>query len=307
MTEWSEDSIWLEYYEAFSYFDRDAVRPLCHPRKLLHPGENRKALVLIHGLTDCPYAMSAIAMYFHKERGYDVYLPLLQCHGLKDANGMWGVSLSAWKDNLRFAIEAAARGGRHVSLGGLSTGGALAFYFAATDPKVEGELYLFSAAFGLYGGERHLLSPLLEGFLKLPCIAWLTTGRTLISDNPYRYSRVPLIGARELVYLMDENKLLLQEIKEGRVFAPAVFSAWSEADRVVRFDLLAEFEAILRPGSFTSYTIPRKADVAHASVVLAKSVYASNCSPGDSPVERANPYFFLMMDSLARFEAAGEL
>ena len=307
MIEWSEDSIWLKYYEAFSYVDRDAVRPLCHPRKLVHPGGNKKAIVLIHGLTDCPYAMLAIAMYFHKELGYDVYLPLLQGHGLKDANGMRGVLLSAWKDNVQFAIEAASRGGRRVSLGGLSTGGALAFYYAATDKKVEGELYLFSAAFGLYGGKRHLLSSLIEGFLKLPFIPWLTTGNSLVKDNPYRYSRVPLIAARELVYLMDENKRLLEEIKEGRVFTLRVFSAWSEADKVVRFDLLAGFEAILAPGSFTIYLIPEKLNVAHASVVLAEPVFASDCSPGDSPVEVANPYFFQMMDCLGRFEAAGKL
>lgn len=302
MDELSEDSVWQEYYDAFSYVKQDAVRPLCHPRRLLHQTGSAKAIVLVHGLTDCPYSMWAIADYFYHELGYDVYLPLLQRHGLKDANGMRGVQLSTWKENVRFAVDAACQGGRRVSIGGLSTGGALAFYFVATDPRVAGELYLFSAAFGLYGGKRHLLAPFVEGFLKLPCIPLCSTGHSLNSDNPYRYSRVPLIGARELVYLMDENKQLLQEIKEGRPFATRVFSVWSEYDRVIRTDLLAEFESLLEKGSFVSYIIPKKAKVDHACVVLAKPVYATDSLPGDPVLEAANPHFYLIMDSLSRFE-----
>jgi pimeloyl-ACP methyl ester carboxylesterase len=302
--ELTEESVWLEYYDAFSYFTPDAVRPLCHPKKWLHSGGSDKSIVLVHGLTDCPYSMQAIALHFYQELGYDVYLPLLQCHGLKDANGMRGVRLSAWKDNVHFAVEAAAQGGRTVSIGGLSTGGALAFSFAASHSKVEGELYLFSAAFGLYGGIGNLLTPLLEGFLKLPFIPLLTSGSSLVVDNPYRYRRVPFISARELVYLMDENKLLLQAIKDGKAFDTRVFSAWSEGDRVVRIDLLAEFESILKVGHFTPYIIPEKACVVHACVVLAEQVFACDSGPGDSPIELANPHFFLMLDSLDRFEAS---
>ena len=307
MTKLSDDSIWLEYYEAFSYFVPDNVRPLCHPRKFLHSHRSDKAIVLIHGLTDSPYSQSAIALYLHIQLGYDVYLPLLQGHGLKDANGMRGVRLSAWKENVRFAVEAASQGGRRVSIGGLSTGGALAFHFAATDPKVEGELYLFSGAFGLYGGKCNLLAPLIEGFLKLPFIPLCTSDHSLIAENPYRYSRVPLIGARELVYLIDENKLLLQKIKKGQAFENRVFSVWSEVDRVVRIDLLAEFDSLVKAGHFVSYVIPRKADVIHACVVLAEAVYASDCSLGDPSIEPANPYFYSMMDSLFRFESSGEI
>ena len=302
MDELREDFIWDEYYEAFTSFVRDDVRPLCHPRKLIHPHGSEKAVVLVHGLTDSPYSMLAIARRFHEQLGYDVYLPLLQSHGLKNANGMRGVRCALWKDNVRFAIDSALQGGRRVSVGGLSTGGALAFHFAATDPQIEGELYLFSAAFGLYGGKHNFFSPLIEGFLKLPCIPLCITGSSLVAENPYRYSRVPLISARELVYLMDENKQLLQEIKEGKEFKKAVFSAWSEADRVVRIDLLAAFESFLGEGDFVSYSIPKKAGVAHACVVLADNVYAADCSPGDSFIEPANPHFHLMMEALVRFE-----
>lgn len=301
-----DELIWSEYYDAFSYLTIGDVRPLCHPRKFIHLHGSDKAIVLVHGLTDSPYSMLAIAEYCHKELGYDVYLPLLQRHGLENANGMRGVKLDSWKDNVRFAIDSALQGGRRVSIGGLSTGGALAFHFAATDPQIEGELYLFSAAFGLYGGKYNFLTPLVEGFLKLPCIPLCTTDSSLVAVNPYRYSRVPLVSARELVYLMDENKQLLQKIKEGRKFKKRVFSAWSETDKVVRIDLLTEFKSFLGNGNFSSYIIPKKSGVVHACVVLADDVYAADCSPGDSFIEPANPHFNLMMEALAQFEKSSE-
>jgi len=307
LDELREDFVWGEYYDAFSCFVRGDVRLLCHPRKLIHPHGSEKAIVLIHGLTDSPYSMLATARFFYKELGYDVYLPLLQSHGLKNANGMRGVRLALWKQNVRFAIDSALQGGRRVSLGGLSTGGALAFHFAATNPQVEGELYLFSAAFGLYGGKYNFFTPLVEGLLKFPFIPWCTTDNSLVAENPYRYSRVPLISARELVYLMDENKQLLQEIKEGKDFNERVFSAWSETDKVVRVDLLAEFKSFVGDGNFSSYIIPEKAGVVHACVVLADDVYAVGCSPGDSFIEPANPHFHLMMEALTQFEKSSEL
>lgn len=302
MRDLPEDFFWREYYDAFSYLEKDDVRPLCHPGKLIHSYGSEKAIVLVHGLTDSPYSMLSIATFFHRVLGYDVYLPLLQGHGLKKANGMRGVNLSAWKENVRFAIDSALQGGRRVSLGGLSTGGALAFHYAAIDPQVKGELYLFSAAFGLYGGKHNFLTPLIEGLLKLPFIPFCSTHSSLVKDNPYRYSRIPLISARELVFLMDENRQLLQEIKAGRELSKSVFSVWSEADRVVRTDLLADFASFLGKTHFTSYIIPKRAGVVHACVVLEEDIYAVDSAPGDPPLEPANPHFNLAMEALAQFE-----
>jgi len=77
---------WLEYYERFAYFSADAVRDGCHPRLFKHTAPSDKAIVLVHGLTDSPYFMTAIARHFHTRLGYDAYLPLLHCHGLKQPN-----------------------------------------------------------------------------------------------------------------------------------------------------------------------------------------------------------------------------
>ena len=100
--------------------------------------------------------------------GYDAYLPLLHCHGLKAPKGMQGVDLGEWKANVRFAIQAAAEKATRVSIGGLSTGGALSFYMACTKPRITGDLYLFSAALDLAGGPLGLIGEFKQWLLGTP-------------------------------------------------------------------------------------------------------------------------------------------
>ena len=78
---------WPEYYEHFPYFTPDAIRDGCHPRAMEHEASTGKAIVLVHGLTDSPYFLLAIAHHFYANLGYNVYLPLLHCHGLKEPKG----------------------------------------------------------------------------------------------------------------------------------------------------------------------------------------------------------------------------
>jgi pimeloyl-ACP methyl ester carboxylesterase len=156
------DDEWLNYYDRFSYFSPEKVRDGCHPR-IIEQVNSQKAIVLVHGLTDSPYFMSAIGDVFHQELGYNVYIPLLHCHGLKRPEGMESVELSEWKANVGFAIKSAAARCSRVSIGGLSTGGTLGFYMAATNPRINGALYLFSAALDLAGKRLEFLGEIASG------------------------------------------------------------------------------------------------------------------------------------------------
>jgi esterase/lipase len=70
--------------------------------------------------------MRAIAEVMHHQGGMDVFVPLLQGHGLKQPNGMKEVSHQVWIRNAAWAIVQARRSARRLSVGGLSTGGSLA-------------------------------------------------------------------------------------------------------------------------------------------------------------------------------------
>ena len=257
-TEKDHGFLWQDYYQEFPYFSDQAVRPGCHPRKMLHGNRTEKAIVLIHGLTDSPYYMTAIAEYFHRSLGYNVYMPLLQGHGLKNPEGMEGVSLPEWKKNVRFAIRTAAEKADRVSIGGLSTGGALSFYFGCTDPGITGDLYLFSAALGLYGGRFGFYSGILECYLRLPFVKFFDHGKPLVGNNPYRYDRVPLNSAGELAQLILEIDNLLK-VKDNSVFGKRIFSAWSESDRVIDLKKLKNLKYLLKKERFVQFVIPEAA------------------------------------------------
>jgi pimeloyl-ACP methyl ester carboxylesterase len=260
-------------------------------------------MVLVHGLTDSPLYMLAIAEYFYKSLGYNVYLPLLQCHGLKSPQGMAGVSLDEWKKNVRFAIRTAAENADRVSIGGLSTGGALSLYFGCTDPAITGDLYLFSAALGIYGGRLGIFGGILECFLRLPFVRFLGSRKPLVGNHPYRYDRVPLNSAKELARLILELDRLLK-LPGNRMPAKRIFAAWSEFDKVVNVRKLKKLQYLAKENQLVRFIIPKAARVDHACLVLKEPVYAIGSQPGDAPLEEANPGFAEMMAAVTRFEPA---
>lgn len=294
---------WLEYEEEFPSFSDQTVRPGCHPRKLLQAKSTGKAIVLVHGLTDSPFYMLAVAKHFHNFLGYNVYMPLLQCHGLKHPEGMAGVMLEQWKNNVAFALRAAAESADRVSIGGLSTGGALSFYFWENNSKVTGEVYLFSAALGLYGGPLGCMGRLLESMLRCVAIRYFDNGKPLVGNHPYRYDRVPLNSATELSRLILEIDGMLKNAGDA-IQKKRVFAAWSECDRVINVRKLSQLQSIIKKNQFLSFIIPKAKQVDHACVVLDEPIYAIGSHPDAPPLENANPSFVEMMTALSKFESA---
>jgi pimeloyl-ACP methyl ester carboxylesterase len=299
----ARDHEWLDYYREFPYFSAEAVRDGCYPRIMEHANLAEKAVVLVHGLSDSPYFMTAIGEYFFNNLKYNVYLPLLHTHGLRQPKGMEEVSLNEWKENVNHAVESAKARARQVAIGGLSTGGTLSFYTALTNPDVTGTLYLFSAALDLAGG---LVGELKELLLRLPGLANLVelfkTDKPLIGPNPYRYDYIDMDGGRELAKLMQETDGLASGFNEKNPFSKRVFAAHSESDETASITGIEDLQKVAAPDRFTFYRIPKASGVKHASLVLKEPIYASNASAEDDPLEKANPQFQNMMDAIAALE-----
>lgn len=291
----TRDNEWTDYYARFTYFSPQNVRDGCYPRIMEKPAATN-AIVLVHGLTDSPYFMSAIGDFFHDRLGYNVYMPLLHCHGLKDPKGMEGVELEEWKANVGFAIKTAAHRAAKVSIGGLSTGGTLSFYMSATNPNVSGTLYLFSAALDLAGGRRGLLGELKERLLRsfLPDI--LDSDKSLIGENPYRYSRIDMDGAQELARLIKETDTIMDGYDRKNPFPARVFAAHSESDTTADIAGIERLASLAIADRFRFFRIPRAAGVPHASVVLKDAIVYQ-----DRTLEAKNPQFDPMMAAIADF------
>ena len=288
---------WLSYYDRFSYFSPGKVRDGCYPRIKEHSVPAKKAIVLVHGLSDSPYFMTAIGDFFFNNLGYNVYMPLLHCHGLKEPKGMEEVDLEEWKANLVFAIKTAAAKAGEISVGGLSTGGTLGFYMAAINPMVNGGLYLFSAALDLAGGRFGLLGELKERLLRTFLAVLFDSNKPLIGDNPYRYSRVDMDGAEALARLIKKTDCLVDVFSEKVPFPKKTFAAHSECDTTAQISGIEKLQKISVPEQFNLFRIPEQYKVAHASVVLKEPVMS-----GDEILEKQNPLFQEMMDAIAAFQ-----
>jgi len=295
----TRDDEWFGYYDRFRYFSPELIRDGCHPRIMEYPDPVEKAIVLVHGLSDSPHFMTAIGKFFFHQLGYNVYLPLLHCHGLKEPNGMEAVELEEWKSNVSFAINTAASKASEISIGGLSTGGALGFYMSVVNPKVRGALYLFSAALDLAGGPFGLIGEIKEKLLLTFFADLLDFNKPLIGENPFRYSYVDIDGAVQLARLIKETDIIIEGFDPRFPFSKKVFAAHSESDATADIEGIELLQSVSVKDRFRVFRIPEKLGVPHASVVLDKPVMN-----GTEVLEIANPQFSTMMQRIAAFEGA---
>lgn len=296
---------WDEYYDLHfkKYIKKDDVRDRCHPQIFKHDdGQPRNAIVLVHGLTDSPYFMKDVGEYFCSQMGFDVYIPLLRAHGLKNPQGMKDASLIEWRKDVRFAIEKAKESGGKVSIGGLSTGGTLSVEMALRDEhSIDGGVFLFSAALGLATSAGNLAEIFLRTSLAkiLDYLDSYIDRSSLInnsaSGNPYRYSKMDIGGARELSKLIKELDLLT----DRDILKQPLFAAHSEADTTAAIDEIEELvnRSYQRHQKAEMFRIGKNFGVPHASVILKDPVLSLN----NSPLEPSNPFFESMMESLRAF------
>jgi esterase/lipase len=291
----SSQQIWTQYLPKYG-LDAHEVRPGCEPRQYLHAQPPANAIVLVHGLTDSPFYMGAVGEYFHTQMGFNVYLPLLAAHGLRDPLGMRAASLAQWIAQVDFALRCAQEDapGALVSIGGLSLGGALSLHRALYSQQITGGLFLFSPAIRIaYPG---LLRSLLYRFLAAAGplnrrMAQREDRLPLIGQNPYRYARRDLHGSLQLFSLL---RALNAKLREAQVAQPT-FVVLSEADQSI--DLRGGAFLLRRSPRSELFRIGLDFHVPHASPVLAQDVLAEN----GSPLEPKNPFFAEMLLAAHRF------
>lgn len=100
------------------------VRPDCTGKLLTHGRQTDRAIVLLHGFTNCPRQFYALAERYYA-RGYNVFVPRFPYHGLYNRAPKELSNLTS-EDLVRTGMAAVdiARGlGRHLTVMGLSMGG----------------------------------------------------------------------------------------------------------------------------------------------------------------------------------------
>ena len=121
----------------------------------LIPDKPKGGVVLLHGLTDSPYSMRAIANVFHAQ-GFYVLVPRLPGHGTTPSalrHATWQDWMAVLKMSVRHVRDLVGDD-RPLYLGGYSNGGALAVKytlesFVERDLARPDRLFLFSPAIGV--------------------------------------------------------------------------------------------------------------------------------------------------------------
>ena len=123
---------------ALTDLDGPNVNPLCHTRIYSHGHRVERSLVLLHGFTNCPQQMDALARQFY-ERGWNVLIPRYPRHGYTNRLNTSISELRA-EHLIALANRAADVGsamGERLTVAGLSLGALLAGYLAQTHDGIE--------------------------------------------------------------------------------------------------------------------------------------------------------------------------
>jgi esterase/lipase len=183
-------------------------------------GQARAGILLIHGLSDSPYQMNALAAHF-AARGFLVRTLLLPGHGTVPGD----LTAVSWTDWVRAAEYGAHRlAGRvdRLYVGGFSTGGALALHLALTQSDIAG-IVLFAPAIGIRTPFAFLADTVL-------CPKWLLKQ----PETDYaRYDSLPSHAVGQVYALTRQVNRLLSETETLTV---PVFAALSDQDITVDSD-----------------------------------------------------------------------
>ena len=109
-------------------------------------GRYERGVLLIHGLSDSPYLMKAIARHF-QTRGFLVRSILLPGHGTVPGD-LLQVTYQEWIRATEYGIYQMKPQVEKLYMGGFSTGGTLCIREALRDPEIRG-LILFAPAVGI--------------------------------------------------------------------------------------------------------------------------------------------------------------
>jgi alpha-beta hydrolase superfamily lysophospholipase len=170
--------------------------------ELAPAGEPRGSVLLMHGLSDSPYAMRGIAELF-RAQGFYVVALRLPGHGTVPS-ALREVSWQDWYAAVVAAAQyAAARGGngKPFYIGGFSTGAALSTLYSVRsldDPKLPRPqgVYLVSPAIGL--SPSAVLTNVISALAFIPAFEksrWLDV---LPEYDPYKYNSFPVNAAKQI-------------------------------------------------------------------------------------------------------------
>ncbi|MBV8365459.1 MAG: alpha/beta hydrolase [Candidatus Eremiobacteraeota bacterium] len=170
-----------------------AVDPRCYSILLDHGTATERAIAFFHGFTNCPQQFAALGQRFF-EAGYNVYIPRLPGHGMKDkmTTALAGVSGEDLTRAAADAVRLAGGLGRRTHASGISLGGVLTAWVGDNlDIAAATAIAPFIAVAGLPAWANNLVA---SALFALPNFFMWWDPRTKANNPavpPYAYARYP--------------------------------------------------------------------------------------------------------------------
>lgn len=177
----------LERMMRLEILDDGTISPVCRSRGLLHGRRTEHAVILVHGLTNCPQQWAPFAELLYA-RGCNVLLPRMPRHGLTDRltdepSHLRAEELRDFADSI---VDIAAGLGEQVTFVGLSAGGIVGAWLAQYRPEVvKSVLIAPSLGFGQYGEWLQLV--FMNLMVALPDVETHRFSRGVDRAMPYAY------------------------------------------------------------------------------------------------------------------------
>lgn len=254
----------LDKFAHLQLLDGDAVNSVCRSRLLAHNTKTPHAIVLLHGITNCPEQYAELAPELYR-RGYNVLVPRIPRNGLADRmtdelRRLTADELRAFADGV---VDIAAGLGEAVTVMGLSGGGVLAAWMAEFRPEVDTALVL-APAIGIMPSPALVAANrlLMHAMLRLPN---LMTRRMASHDNGIPHTYVGF-ATRGLGAMMRLGFVTLDAARRHSPLARRIVVVVNENDRAISNTLalaLARRWKRHSPNAVSVYRFPASLGLLH--------------------------------------------
>lgn len=257
------------YAEARTRFERLAARdgaevnPVCRSMLFEHGATTESAVVLLHGMTNCPLQFKAFGAELH-QRGHTVLVPRLPRNGLSDRRTaelgrLTAAECTTFSDEI---VDIAAGFGRRITVLGLSAGGTLAAWIAQERSEVA-RTVVVAPFFGISTFAPAYQALMRNAFLRLPNIMLDDGAEEVLRKPAHNYVRK---ATRSFGALMVTGEYVLRAARRSPPATSEVVLVSNAADVVVNRELIALLAERWRqhaPGRVSQFEFAASDGLAH--------------------------------------------